>query len=94
MANGFPIRNMRRSTEPRDRRPVPPPAPTVSPPPPPPPPPPEPIKPSEGGLRIPFLSGEGLTADRDTLLVLGLLWLLYREHADPKLLLALAYILL
>ena len=34
------------------------------------------------------------SADSDTLLLLGLLWLLYRENADKKLILALAYILL
>ena len=32
--------------------------------------------------------------DSETLLLLGLIWLLYREHADKKLLLALAYIVL
>ena len=32
--------------------------------------------------------------DSETLLLLGLLWLLYREHADKKLLLALAYIII
>ena len=93
MANGFPVRNMRRSTA--SGRSVPPPPPVHIPPPPPPPPPePAPKPPENPGLRLPFLSGEGLTLDRDTLLILGLLWLLYQEHADPKLLLALAYILL
>lgn len=33
-------------------------------------------------------------ADSETLLLLGILWLLYREHADKKLILALAYIVL
>lgn len=32
--------------------------------------------------------------DTETLLLLALLWLLYQEHADRKLLLALAYIAL
>lgn len=32
--------------------------------------------------------------DGETLLLLALLWLLWQEHADPKLLLALAYIAL
>ena len=32
--------------------------------------------------------------DSETLLLLALLWMLYQEHADPKLLLALAYIAL
>ena len=32
--------------------------------------------------------------DGETLLLLALLWLLYQEHADPKLLIALAYIAL
>ena len=32
--------------------------------------------------------------DGETLLLLALLWLLYQEHAEPKLLLALAYIAL
>lgn len=35
-----------------------------------------------------------LTSDKDVLLIAAVLWLLYKEGADIKLLLALAYILL
>ena len=35
-----------------------------------------------------------LNIDNDTLIILALLWLLWNEHADSKLLLALLYILL
>ena len=35
-----------------------------------------------------------LNSDNDSLIILALLWLLWNEHADSKLLLALLYILL
>ena len=84
MANGFPIRNMRRTPEPHRAKQVPPP----EPPPPEAAPRPEPAG-LPGGLRI-----SELLHDRDSLLLLWLLWLLYQEQADQKLLLALLYILL
>ena len=37
---------------------------------------------------------DGLNLDSETLLIIGLLFLLYNEHADNVLLLALAYLLL
>ncbi|MBR6420640.1 MAG: hypothetical protein IKS42_09915 [Oscillospiraceae bacterium] len=40
------------------------------------------------------LSGRLAHADSETLLLLGLIWLLREDHADTKLLLALTYILL
>lgn len=91
MANGFPIRNMRQTVQ-RGQAPqrpqMPPPAPS---------PPPAPEPEAAGGNRtlLSLLrSGDGLHADKDTLLLLALLWLLWRDRADEKLLLALIYILL
>ena len=46
--------------------------------------------------QIPAVPGllDGLNLDSETLLIIGLLFLLYNEHADNVLLLALAYLLL
>ena len=75
--------------------------PPVSPPPPPvPTPPPPPVSPppvrQEHTARPNLLSllPEGLHADRDTLLLIALAWLLWQEKADRRLILALLYILM
>ena len=99
MANGFPVWRMgqmqRRQTDAaqssRQPAPAPPPAP-------PPPTAPAHEKPPHHGTEskqnaLPFLP-EGLRLDRDTLLLLGLAWLLWQEKADKRLLLALLYILM
>lgn len=55
-----------------------------------PPPPPRPMLPPAAAA----LADRLRHMDGETLLLLALLWLLWQEHADPKLLLALAYIAL
>lgn len=95
MAMGFPVRNMgrmqqgqhtqqtvHRAPEPVRRAASPPPAA------------PEPAAASPPPQSLRGLLPDGLRLDRDTLLLLGLLLLLRREHTDQKLLLALLYILL
>ena len=64
-------------------------------------PPPEPCPapeppPHENPLPEPVaaLTGRLRQTDPETLLLLALLWLLWQEHADRKLILALAYIIL
>ncbi|MBR5405783.1 MAG: hypothetical protein K6E36_01280 [Oscillospiraceae bacterium] len=91
MAIGFPVRNMGRMQQNRQQtvhRTAEPAAPPV--------PPPAASAPSAAPLpqSLRGLLPDGLHLDRDTLLILGILLLLYREHTDKKLLLALLYILL
>ncbi|MBR3269191.1 MAG: hypothetical protein IKI58_10790 [Oscillospiraceae bacterium] len=46
------------------------------------------------GISLQFLTERLRHSDSETLLLLGLIWLLYQDRADSKLLLALVYILL
>ena len=96
-------REMQRQARPfpPPERPLPPPAPSDHPPPghpdrPPPPPPPDrpPPKPILPGELSDLLHGLTTGWDGERLALAGLLYLLYREGADPALLLALAYVLL
>ena len=99
MANSGPMWWMRGNTSRPQRPPE-----TVCPPPAPPPvpapaaslpPPPEPPQqhPAVSAM-LQSLTQQLRHADSETLLLIGLLWLLYQDRADSKLLLALAYILL
>ncbi|MBQ8923068.1 MAG: hypothetical protein IJ060_13090 [Oscillospiraceae bacterium] len=96
MERSGPMWWMRGSSGGRENRAPGPPAP----PPPPLPPEPEPAPRPQQSPVLPFHSSlRSLTeqlrnADGETLLLLGLIRLLYQDHADSKLLLALAYILL
>lgn len=92
MANGFPVRNMGRMQQNAQRtaaaahrpaEPEPSPVPPRS----------APSAPPPQGI-LHGLLPDGLHPDRDTLLLLGLILLLRREHPDQKLLLALLYIML
>lgn len=97
MANSVPLRWMRGTPPKHPRRPQPAPLPLPCPQPAAPPPPPP--KQNPGSLPqlsqlFGDLSGRLQHMDAETLLLLALLWMLWQEKANPRLLLALAYIAL
>lgn len=104
MPNQAPMWWMRSGPQ-RQQQPSPPPPPLHEPPPAPLPEPPQlpppvqpPSPPRHDAPRAPVPPAVSALTDRlrrmdgETILLLALLWLLWQEHADPKLLLALAYI--